>query len=60
MKRTKRNTMYINLLTGEVYFAKNLRQAIKYHKEDAGIWGYTPNAEMVISYEAYKCAVGLK
>lgn len=58
--KMKRNKMYINLLTGEVYFAENLRQAIKYHKADACVWGYEPNKEMVISYEAYKCAVGLK
>lgn len=48
--------MYINLLTGECYFAKNLRQAIRYHKQDAYVWNYQPNKEMVISYEAYKCA----
>ena len=56
IRKMKRNKMYINLLTGECYFAKNLRQAIRYHKQDAYVWNYQPNKEMVISYEAYKCA----
>ena len=60
MKKIKMNRQYINLHTGEVYSTKNLRQAIRYFKQDAYVWNYPLEKEMVISYKAYVLANGWK